>query len=191
MTGLRIISGSAKGRRLKDVPGDSTRPITDMVKEALFNILGLDILNAQIWDMFGGTGSVGLEALSRGASFVQFTDNNRNAINTLKANVTTTGFTTASTILFADAYTLLRQSPRQSFDYIYIAPPQYKGMWLEALTLLDQHINHLVSDGWAIIQIHPKEYEEAKLDHLTLIEERKYGNTLLLFYERKPSTGDS
>ncbi len=63
---LRVIGGSAKGRRLKSVPGDMTRPITDRVKEALFNIIGMDVLDSEWWDMFGGTGAVGIEALSRG-----------------------------------------------------------------------------------------------------------------------------
>jgi 16S rRNA (guanine(966)-N(2))-methyltransferase RsmD len=64
---LRVIGGSAKGLRLKTVPGDTTRPITDLVKEALFNILGDEVLGNKVLDVFGGTGAVGIEALSRGA----------------------------------------------------------------------------------------------------------------------------
>ncbi len=72
MATLRVISGSAKGKRLKTVPGDSTRPITDQVKEALFNILADEVLDIDILDLFGGTGAVGIEALSRGANSVLF-----------------------------------------------------------------------------------------------------------------------
>jgi 16S rRNA (guanine966-N2)-methyltransferase len=184
MTGLRIIGGSVRGFRLKDVPGDSTRPITDMVKESLFNILGSDIENAVFWDLFGGTGSVGIEALSRGASFVQFSDKNRNAINTLRANIAHTGFIEKSKVVFADAFTLLRQKSDKVFDYIYIAPPQYKEMWKEALLILDDHVESLVGDGWVIVQIHPKEYQKLQLKELVQFDERKYGNTLLVFYQR-------
>lgn len=185
MTGLRIIGGSVKGFRLKDVPGDSTRPITDMVKESLFNILGPDIENAVFWDLFGGTGSVGIEALSRGASFTLFSDKNRNAINTLKSNIEHTGFINKSRVVFADAFSLLRQKNDYTFDYIYVAPPQYKEMWKEALLILDDNIDSLALDGWVIVQIHPKEYEKIQFKELIQFDERKYGNTLLVFYQRK------
>ncbi|MBA4420421.1 MAG: 16S rRNA (guanine(966)-N(2))-methyltransferase RsmD [Anaerolinea sp.] len=184
MPGLRIIGGKVKGFRLKDVPGDSTRPITDMVKESLFNILSFDIEGSDVWDLFGGTGSVGLEALSRGARFVLFSDNNRHAINTLKQNIAHTGFESETKIVFGDAFSLLRQEPLKAFDYIYIAPPQYKELWKRAMLLLDEKYDHLVEDGWAIVQIHPKEYATLELQNLSLIKERKYGNTLLCFYKR-------
>src|SRR5512143_21612 len=89
---LRVIGGTAKGRRLKSVPGDTTRPITDRVKEALFNIIGPDALDSRWWDVFAGTGAVGIEALSRGADFVRFTDLNRAPIDTIRANLATTAF---------------------------------------------------------------------------------------------------
>ena len=84
---LRVISGTAKGRKLKSVPGDTTRPITDRVKESLFDILAGDVVDSTWWDLFAGTGAVGIEALSRGASFVRFTDLNREPIETIKFNL--------------------------------------------------------------------------------------------------------
>ena len=84
---MRVISGSAKGRNLQSVPGDSTRPITDRVKEALFNIFGADIVDADFLDLFGGTGGVGIEALSRGAAHAVFVEKNRKAQETIKANL--------------------------------------------------------------------------------------------------------
>jgi len=185
MTGLRIIGGKVRGFHLKDVPGDSTRPITDMVKESLFNILGPDIEDAVFWDLFGGTGSVGIESLSRGAAFVTFSDKNRNAINTLRFNLEHTGFTAQSKVIFGDAFSLLRQKADRVFDYIYVAPPQYKEMWKETIMIIDDNIDNLSLDGWVIVQIHPKEYEQLQLNHLAQFDERKYGNTLLVFYERK------
>lgn len=185
MTRLRIIGGSVRGFKLKDVPGDSTRPITDMVKESLFNILGGDIIDCVFWDLFGGTGSVGLEALSRGASYVLFSDKNRNAINTLKFNIAHTGFSEKSRLVFGDAFSLLRESQGKTFDYIYIAPPQYKEMWLEALKILDENIDNLANDGWVIVQIHPREYQKIDLTMLEQFDERKYGSTLLVFFRQK------
>lgn len=181
---LRVISGSAKGRRLKSVPGDTTRPITDRVKEALFNILSVDVIDSVWWDMFGGTGAVGIEALSRGAAFVRFTDLNRAPIDTIKENLTATRLMSRSEAKRADALSLLSTRPDKKFHYIYIAPPQYQDLWSKALTLLDENPDWLSDDGWVIVQIAPKEYQPMDLKDLEEFEQRKYGSTLLVFYER-------
>ena len=182
---LRIIGGSAKGMKLKDVRGDSTRPITDMVKEALYNIIGSDIENARMWDLFAGTGSVSLEALSRGASYAKLTDNNRNAILTILENLEHTRLSDRARVMRGDVFLLLKSKPNESFDYIYVAPPQYKEMWVEALQLLDKQPNWVAQDGWVIVQINPRESKPLSLKHFELIDERKYSNTLLLFFEKK------
>lgn len=182
---LRIISGSARGMKLKDVPGDSTRPITDMVKEALYNIIGQDIENASMWDLFAGTGSVSLEALSRGAAYAKLTDKNRYAILTILDNLQHTKLADRARVTRGDVLVLLKSKPNQAFDYIYVAPPQYKEMWIEAMQLLDKQPGWLTEDGWIIVQIHPREYKDLQLDHFELIDERKYSNTMLLFYEKK------
>jgi 16S rRNA (guanine(966)-N(2))-methyltransferase RsmD len=182
---LRVIAGSAKGRKLKSVPGDTTRPVMDRVKEALFNILAGDIIDSNWWDLFAGTGAIGIEALSRGAKFVRFTDLNRAPIETIKENVAHCKFTEMSEVKRGDAFTLLAGHADRSFEYIYIAPPQYKGMWLEALKRIDDHMDWLTDDGTVIVQIDPSEYEEAELQNLELGEQRKYGCTLLVFYDKK------
>ncbi len=182
---LRVIAGKAKGRTLKSVPGDTTRPVTDRVKEALFNILAGDVIDSTWWDLFGGTGAIGIEALSRGAAFVRFSDLNRLPVETIKSNLKTVGFTQTE-VRRGDAFAMLAAPPDRTFDYIYIAPPQYKGMWLKALQLVDAHPGWLNENAWVIVQIHPVEYEPATLANLTLFDERKYGSTLLLFYEKNP-----
>lgn len=185
MSQPRIISGTAKGIRLDPVPGDSTRPITDRVKEALFNIISTDIIDARFLDLFGGTGSVGIEALSRGAVSCLFLELNSKAILTLKHNLVKTRTAEKAKVLHSDAFKFLAVPRNEQFDYIYIAPPQYKEMWLEAIQLLDQNISHLSIDGWVIVQIHPIEYKKLDLDNLVEFEQRKYGSTLLVFYERR------
>lgn len=182
---LRIISGSAKGRKLKSVPGDTTRPIMDRVKESLFNILAGDVIDSRWWDLFGGTGAIGIEALSRGAAFVKFTDLNRAPIETIRENVEHCKFSEQVEIRRGDAFTMLAGKADRQFEYIYIAPPQYKKMWLEALKLIDDHTDWLTEDGTVIVQIDPREYEETPLFNLVEGEQRKYGNTLLVFYDRK------
>ena len=181
---LRVISGSAKGRKLKSVPGDITRPITDRVKGSLFNILGTDVVDSQWWDMFGGTGAVGIEALSRGATFVRFTDLNRDPVDTIKANLAATGLASHAETRRADAFSLLAAPPDKQFHYIYIAPPQYQELWSKALVALDENPDWLTDDGWVIVQISPKEYLEWQLKSLEEFDKRKYGTTLLIFYRR-------
>ncbi len=188
MSNLHVISGLAKGRKLKDVPGDTTRPVTDMVKQALFNILGGDVQDSTWWDLFGGTGAVGIEAISRGAAFVRFSELNRAPIETIKANLETTRFTDKAEIRRGDAFSMLAAPSDRAFDYIYIAPPQYKEMWSKALLALDANPAWLNLEGaWVIAQIHPREYNPLVLQSLEEFDQRKYGSTLLVFYENKES----
>lgn len=184
MSNPRIIAGSARGMRLQSVPGDTTRPITDMVKGALFNILGQDVIDSSWLDLFGGTGSVGLEALSRGASFTRFIDLNRSAVETIKTNLERTRLKDhPHQVIQADAFAVLKRAPDRIFDYIFIAPPQYKGLWQQALRDLDQNTAWLHDNSWVIVQIDPVEYESLNLIYLEEFEQRKYGNTLLVFYQ--------
>jgi 16S rRNA (guanine(966)-N(2))-methyltransferase RsmD len=181
---LRVIAGTAKGRKLKSVPGDTTRPVMDRVKEALFNILAGDVIDSHWWDLFAGTGAIGIEALSRGAAFVRFTDMNRAPIETIKENVEHCKFMSQSEIRRGDAFNLLASSADKKFGYIYIAPPQYQEMWSKALKLVDENIEWLGDDGTVIVQIDPVEYREVELKNLEETEQRKYGSTLIVFYDR-------
>ncbi len=184
---LRVIAGKAKGHKLQTVAGKSTRPITDRVKENLFNILGADVIESTWWDLFGGTGAVGIEALSRGAQFVRYCELSRAAINVIRQNLQHCKMSNQAEIRRGDALTFLASLPDRQFDYVYIAPPQYKGIWLRTLLLLDENHAWLSNESWVIVQIHPSEYQESKkipLKHLRRIDQRKYGSTLLIFYEK-------
>lgn len=187
MTGLRVIAGFARGRKLRSVPGDRTRPITDRTKTALFNIIGGDIQNSSFLDLFAGTGSVGIEALSRGAGFARFIDKQFAAINTITWNLKETGFIGNSEVIHVDSFEFLRGDPDMNFDYVYIAPPQYMELWEKAIYLFDVNISWLTKDAWVIVQIHPKEYKELILENLTEFDQRRYGSTLLIFYIRSLS----
>ncbi len=182
---LRVISGVAKGRRLKSVPGDTTRPVTDMVRQALFNILGGDVVDSSWWDLFGGTGAIGIEALSRGAAFVRFSDLNRQPVEVIKANLQACGLDERAEVRRGDAFAMLAAPADRQFDYIYIAPPQYKEMWSRALLALDANPSWLSADAWVVVQIHPREYRPLTLTRLIEFDQRKYGSTLLVFYEQQ------
>ncbi len=180
---IRVIGGTAKGRRLKLVPGGTTRPVMDRVKEALFNIIGLGIRDASLLDLFAGTGSVGIEALSRGAAHVTFIDSDRLAIRTIHENLSHTGLADRALVLRTNAFDYLHRRQPRTFDYVYIAPPQYKKLWKDALLLLDQHPHHLNPDAIIIVQIDPAEQESVSLTTLEPYDERRYGKTLLWFFE--------
>ncbi len=184
---LRIIGGKARGRRIRSVPGDTTRPITDRVREALFNIIGVDIQGAVFLDLFAGTGSVGIEALSRGASKVTFIDVNRLPIKTIHENLRATDLSTGAEVLQIDAFVFLERLAGDKYDYIYIAPPQYKGLWKRALESVDEKADILSEDAWVIVQIHPVELDdlggEETLKNLVEFDRRQYGSTVLLFYQ--------
>ncbi len=191
MGDLRIIGGKARGRRIHSVPGKMTRPITDKVREALFNIIGQDIMGATLLDLFSGTGSVGIEALSRGAETVCFVELNRRALAIIRENLKSTGLESGAVVTQADAFAFLELPAKGVFDYIYIAPPQYKEMWSRALKLLDKRGEWLSKDAWLIVQIHPVEYlpvgDKLALDNLIEFDQRHYGSTQLVFYRRRES----
>jgi len=179
---LRVISGEARGRRLKAVPGETTRPITDRAKEALFDILGSDVIGSAWWDLFAGTGAVGIEAISRGAAFARFSDRERHAVETIRWNLEHCRFLERAEIRRGDAFGLLAAPADRRFDYVYIAPPQYKGLWSQALEALDENPGWLSDEFEVIAQIDPKEYGTLELQNLEESEQRKYGSTLLVFY---------
>ncbi|MCS7251636.1 MAG: 16S rRNA (guanine(966)-N(2))-methyltransferase RsmD [Anaerolineae bacterium] len=179
---MRVISGSAKGRRLKSLPGSSTRPITDRVKVALFDILGPSIVGAQVLDLFAGTGSVGIEALSRGAAEAVFVEKDPRVIRVLRENLQQTGLADRARVIRADVFAFLRSDPVKSFDFVYIAPPQYRGWWRRTLELLDARPEWLAAAGTVVVQIHPREFEALSLRCIELADRRDYGSTCVLFY---------
>jgi 16S rRNA G966 N2-methylase RsmD len=214
---MRVISGIAKGRTLKSA-GAATRPITDRVKENLFNILRDHVVDANVLDLFAGAGSVGIEALSRGARAATFVELDHVALRTIHENLKHTRLEDRAKVVRQDVFKFIRhpgviasretakQSPSYSeiaashpstrsarsgsllamtkYDLIYIAPPQYKGLWADTLATLDQ--SDLVADaGIVVAQIHPKEYKELALTQLQLFDQRKYGSTMLCFYQKR------
>lgn len=180
---MRVIAGSAKGLTLAAVPGEGTRPITDRVKSALFSILTSreQVVDCRYLDLFGGTGAVGIEALSRGAASAVFCERDRAALRTLQRNLTTTGLADRAVVVPGDAFAYLARPGLAPFDVIYIAPPQYQGLWLKALQQVDARPELLADDGLAIVQVFPKEWTEPALVHLHVVDHRQYGSTALHF----------
>src|SRR5512141_1623841 len=121
---MRVISGSARGRTLKS-PGEATRPITDRVKTSLFNILGTRVIDANVLDLFAGAGSVGIEALSRGARSATFVELDREALQAIRDNLALTRLTQGANVVRQDVFKFIAQTGRaEGYDIIYVAPPQ-------------------------------------------------------------------
>lgn len=181
---MQINTGAAKGRKLKSVPGSTTRPITDRVKQALFNILMDEVRDSRWLDMFAGTGAVGIEALSRGAHEATFIDIAPASVNVIRDNLRTTGLENKAKVIRQDALSYVVAKPNATYDFIYLAPPQYEGLWSTALIAIDENIGWLAEAGTVIVQIDPREFMPLNLKHLELTDERRYGRTLLAFYDR-------
>ena len=187
---MRVVAGSAKGRRLVGPKSPETRPVMDRVKTALFDILAPDIVDTRFLDLFAGTGSIGIEALSRGAARATFVELSSEALRCVRQNLTITGFERQAEVLRMDAFAYLAGASAAvtRYDLVYIAPPQYQGLAARALTALDA--KPLTEPGGLVIaQVHPR--ERAELEALTLTrlrsyDERRYGSTLLIFYEHAP-----
>lgn len=181
---MRVITGTARGRNLLAVPGDTTRPILDRVKKPLFDILRPDIPGSSWLDLFAGSGGVGIEALSEGAAHCTFVDLEPKAITTIKKNLENTELADKAEVYNSDAFQFLRRA-RRAYDFIYVAPPQYKGLWNEILYGIAERTPLLTATGQVIVQIDPKEYQELNIETLAKADERKYGKTLLIFYKKK------
>jgi 16S rRNA (guanine966-N2)-methyltransferase len=183
---MRVISGSARGRKLKTPKSSETRPIMDRVKTALFDILAPDIVGMRVLDLFAGTGAVGIEALSRGADAATFIERSPDAWRLVRENLALTNLSDRAEVLRADAFAFLQQAAatNRRYDLIYVAPPQYAGLAARALAQLDE-TPLTETDGLVIVQIDPRERAEVDaltLRHLRRYDERRYGSTLLLFY---------
>lgn len=119
---MRIISGSARGRRLKELQGMDTRPTTDKVKESIFNIIQFELEGRKVLDLFGGTGQLGLEALSRGSVHCTFVDQRRDAAALIRDNIKSCGFQEQTLVVQGDSLSFLA-SCREKFDVIFLDPP--------------------------------------------------------------------
>ena len=132
---MRVISGTARGRKLKELPGMDTRPTTDKVKESIFNIIQFDIEGRRVLDLFGGTGQMAVEALSRGAKSAVVVDLSPAAAKIIRENLITTGFMDSARVVQSDWRAFL-SSCREQFDLIFLDPPYHTGMLENALELI-------------------------------------------------------
>jgi 16S rRNA (guanine966-N2)-methyltransferase len=184
---MRVISGSAKARVLKAVPGTSTRPTTDKVKEAIFSIVGPYFTEGYVLDLFAGTGALGIEALSRGMEQAVFVDQDHRSIATIKANLSSTGFAHQAEVYRNDAMRALKVlSKRQlTFDLIFVDPPyRFKQIpeWVNAI----QSYQLMNPNTQVVVEHDAEDVLEACIGELVQIRKALYGDTAITIYACLP-----
>ncbi|MCL2126021.1 MAG: 16S rRNA (guanine(966)-N(2))-methyltransferase RsmD [Oscillospiraceae bacterium] len=179
---MRVISGTAGGRRLKDTPGYTIRPTSGMVKESIFNIVQFDIEGRSILDLFAGTGQLGIEALSRGAKSATFIDTSPDAIKLIWDNLKLCGLTENASVHTADALSYLKKD--ETFDLIFVDPPYNTNLVEKALARIIE-FDKVNTNGIIICEIKAGHALPAVSPPYRLHREYKYGRIMLLRYERE------
>ncbi len=188
---MRIIAGKAKGVRLSALSSRQTRPILDRAKESMFSILGDSVLDSVVLDLFAGTGSLGIEALSRGAKRCLFVENSTNAIKVIKNNLRETNLLKRTVVLKINVFRLLDfiKNKDIKFDLILVAPP-YKLLDIDCgdrkriFSLLEAFVSRQIVNekGIIVLQHHKKQKViQECFKQLNVIDERQYSNTQLTF----------
>ena len=181
---MRVITGTARGKRLNELPGMDTRPTTDRVKEGLFNVIQFDIEGRRVLDLFAGTGQLGIEALSRGAAYCDFVDSSRVAAGIVKDNLRLTGLESRASVHQRDFSAFLNSARGSKYGLIFLDPPYAQALLEEALKSIVE-IDIVAGNGIIICESAldkqlpelPDPYEKGK--------EYRYGKINVTLYRRR------
>ena len=179
---MRVISGTARGRRLKELPGLDTRPTTDKVKEALFNIIQFEIEGRRVLDLFGGTGQLGIEALSRGAEKAVFVDAGEDACKLIRENLKRTKLENQAKVVRAD-YLQYLSGCKETFSLVLLDPP-YAEVFLENALNKISEIDILQTDGIIVCERPLEKKLNVELPGFTRSKDYKYGKTVISIYRK-------
>ena len=182
---MRVIAGSRRSIRLTTVKGDKVRPTTDRIKETLFNILQPDIPGASFFDLFSGSGAIGIEALSRGAKEAVLVEQDRDALACIRTNLKATRFEAEAQVKQGDVVSVLRTLQHAPFDLIFMDPPYDMGWEEKVLTVLSQaafvdEYTKIVVEGSADTDL---SYAEAL--GFSIYREKSYGSNKHIFLEKR------
>lgn len=182
---MRIITGSAKGRKIKAPEGLDTRPTADRVKQSIFNIIALKIREAKVLDLFAGTGNLGLEAISQGASSCTFVEHNKTTFGILNENIEMLNFNSRVEKYNGEAIASLGNLANKGRDYdvIFLDPPYGKGLIEAALIEIDKK-NMLTQDGLIVSEYDVNDVIPEKIGGLKIYRTIKYGRTKISLWER-------
>ena len=179
---MRVITGTARGRRLKELEGMETRPTTDRVKESLFSILQFDIEGRKVLDLFAGTGQLGIECLSRGAVSAVFVDRRADAVKLIRENLKVTELADNARVVAGDSMEYLK-SLREKFDLIFLDPPYEAGLLEPAIAHIAKF--DILAPHGIIVAEHPVEKSMPALaEPYRLHKTYRYGKIALTLYRR-------
>jgi 16S rRNA (guanine(966)-N(2))-methyltransferase RsmD len=176
---MRVITGTAGGRKLKSPDGDAIRPTTDHVKQAMFNILQFDLEGRRVLDLFGGTGQLGIEALSRGAREAVFTDSSRTAVQLIHENLKRCSL--QGTVIQTDVLRYLQRG--EKFDVIFIDPPYDAGLYSRVLEAINS-VDNLTEGGIIVCEARAGTELPSMRPPYVRLQERKYGSVKICLYTR-------
>lgn len=184
---MRVITGSARGRRLKTLEGNDVRPTTDRVKEAVFSVIQFDIEGRRFLDLFAGSGQMGIEAISRGAREAVFIDSSAASVAAVRDNLRTCGFNGSAVVVQGDAMAYLNpRAGRPEFDFAFLDPPYGKGILQTVLSV----VASVMKPGGAIICECPlEEAMPERVGDFVVFREYRYGKIKVTFY-RVPRESD-
>ena len=180
---MRIVAGTAKGRRLKTLKGMNTRPTADRIKESLFNVIYTSVKDAVVLDLFAGTGNLGCEALSRGASMVFFVDKSGLSIQTIKDNVNNLGFADRAQVYRKDVFAFLKglSGRGPTFDLIFIDPPYGEQLLVPTIELISD-MDILKDDGMVIAEHSAMDSIPQSIGQFRIKRQKMYGSTAVTFF---------
>lgn len=176
---MRVITGSARGRKLVTLEGDDVRPTTDKVKESLFNIIQFDVEGASFLDLFAGSGQIGIEALSRGARQAVFVDKSKKSIDVVRQNLKTTGFEKSAVVLNSDSLAFL-QRRAEKYDLAFLDPPYSTGLLQKALELVPSVMSE---NGIIICEAPVSEELPEMVGKFRIFKKYPYGKMALTSYK--------
>ena len=180
---MRVITGTARGRRLRELEGMETRPTTDRVKEGLFSALQLDIEGRRVLDLFAGTGQLGIECLSRGAAAAVFVERRPDAVKLIRENLRTTELQDRARVVAGEAMAFLEG--REKFDLVFLDPPYQSGLLEEALDRLTRF--DILNPHGIIVAEHPADRRLPPLPPpYRLRRTYRYGKIAVTLYRREP-----
>ncbi len=177
---MRIVAGSHGGRVLRAPAGAKTRPTSEKVRQALFNILG-PMDGAHVLDVFAGSGAMGIEALSRGAASATFIDSAKPALVAIRANLADLGLADRGTVLAGDAVKLVALAPPHPFRIVFVDPPYRTDLAVRAVLALPTA--HLAEGARIVIEHDRRNAPPEQLGSLLRTDERRYGDTVVSFYQ--------
>lgn len=178
---MRVITGTARGRKLITLEGEEvTRPTSQSTKEALFSSIQFELEGKRVLDLFAGCGQLGIEALSRGAVFCTFVENNRQAYKVVEQNIKTCKMEDCSSLVLSDAVSFLQR--KGTFDIALLDPPYNKGLVNECLEKL---VSHMSDDGVIICETSKLEELPESVGDFKITRVKNYGKTKLTYYRKE------